>query len=211
MNLSNLPYMVMPMQLEDVPTISEIEQTVFTLPGSANTFMHEVRDNPSSEYLILRYKPVQQEPKERSILPRSVQRLFKAPPNEPSILGYGGFWMILEEAHICTLALRPEWRGRGLGELLLVFLIVRAQERGAEVITLEARVTNYRAQNLYRKYGFQVVGRRKGYYSDNNEDALIMTTDPIIAPEYQQRFRELMARLQERLDSQPNQPPTGQL
>ncbi len=208
MNLNGLPYAITPMSLEDVPTVHAVEQIVFTLPWSANTFTHELRDNPSAEYLVLRYLPALNGSKEKNGLSRSIQRLFKAPQSDRNLLGYGGFWMILEEAHICTLAIRPEWRGRGLGELLLASLIERALGRQAEVVTLEVRVTNTKAQNLYQKYGFREVGRRKGYYSDNNEDALIMTTGPVNDAEYQRDFQQLVARLGERLRSQPKLPPT---
>ena len=208
MHLNGLSYAVAPMRLEDVPTVYEIEQVVFTLPWSANTFIRELRDNPSSEYLVLHYNAMTSDLKERSLLPRSMQRFFRTSQSDPHLLGYGGFWVILEEAHICTLALRPEWRGRGLGELLLVLLIERAHDRQADVVTLEVRVTNIRAQNLYRKYGFREVGRRKGYYSDNGEDALIMTTDSTVSAAYRESFQQLAARLGERLRSQPNLPPT---
>jgi [ribosomal protein S18]-alanine N-acetyltransferase len=208
-NLDGLPYIVLPMRLEDVPAVSELEHIVFTLPWSSATFGYELRNNPSSEYLTLRYRPWGEESGRKHLLSRSVWRLFKKSSDEddPALLGYGGFWMMLEEAHICTLAMRPEWRGRGLGELLLAALIAHAYERHAEVVTLEVRVGNITAQNLYTKYGFKTVGRRKAYYSDNHEDAFIMTTDMIVAPAYQERFQQLTEALRARLLAQPNTPP----
>lgn len=207
MDLEGLPYAVTPMQLEDVPAVTAIERMVFTMPWSANAFTYELRHNPSSEYLVLWYLPWLHKPEGGRGLLRPMQRLLKPAKNEWALLGYGGFWMMLEEAHICTLAVRPEWRGRGLGELLLASLIERAMERRAEVLTLEARVSNLVAQNLYGKYGFRVVGRRKGYYSDNGEDALIMTTDSVVSPEYQRRYHALVEALLRRLQEQPDIPP----
>ena len=80
-------------------------------------------------------------------------------------------------------------------------------EHQAEVVTLEVRASNMKAQNLYQKYGFAVVGRRKGYYSDDGEDALIMTTETVTTPEYRERFQKLMTQLRERLLAQSNRPP----
>ena len=97
------------------------------------------------------------------------------------MLGYAGLWLLIDEAHISTIAVAPEWRGRGLGELLLASLLERAISIGADVATLEVRASNLVAQNLYRKYRFTVVGVRKGYYTDNFEDALVMTTPPCAA------------------------------
>lgn len=115
------------------------------------------------------------------------------------IVGYGGFWLMAREAHIGTLAVKPEHRGRGIGELLLATMIERAVELGAEVMTLEVRVSNQVALNLYRKYGFTQVGLRRHYYSDNQEDALIMSAEPLTLPYFQARFRNLRARLSEEL------------
>jgi ribosomal-protein-alanine N-acetyltransferase len=207
MNLDNLPYRLEGMRTEDVATVSEIEKTVFTLPWSATAFFYELRNNPTAEYHVLRYVPWVRESWENRVLPKSVRRFFHSPKNDQSLLGYGGFWFVLEEAHICTLAVRHEWRGRGLGELLLASLIERSMERNAEVVTLEVRASNTKAQNLYQKYGFLVVGRRKGYYSDDGEDALIMTTETVSSSEYQERFQKLVAQLRERLLAQSNRPP----
>jgi len=204
--LDGLPYVLATMQLEDVPAVSEMERHVFTLPWSSATFSYELRHNPSSEYLVLRYQPPAEKAGRRPKLPGSVRRWFKPADPDPSLLGYGGFWMMLQEAHICTLAVRPEWRGCGLGELLLGGLIERALARKAEVVTLEVRVSNLVAQNLYAKYGFRIVGRRKGYYSDNHEDAFIMTTDSVSAPDYQQCLHDLQARLYARLLAQHHPP-----
>ena len=92
----------------------------------------------------------------------------------PPIVGFAGMWIIYDEAHITTIGIDPTYRGRGLGELLLIDLYDEALRRGAGWLTLEVRVSNTAAQELYRKYGFTVQGTRRRYYSDNNEDAYIM-------------------------------------
>lgn len=199
MNLEGTPYALMPMRLADVFTVSAIEQVVFSLPWSTSAFTYDLSNNPNAEYLVLRYLPWAAPEREKRPLSRSVRRLFQPPREDPSLIGYGGLWMVFEEGHICTLAVRPAWRGRGLGELLLAGLIERASERGAEVMTLEVRMSNVTAQNLYLKYGFHIVGRRKGYYADNREDALIMSTDAIVSSDYRDKLAGLTARLRERL------------
>ena len=194
-----LLYRVEPMTIRDIPTISTIEQAVFALPWSATAFRYEIDSNAASEYYTARYAPwVRQAPPGTDIL-RKARSILGRVPYDRSIVGYGGFWVIVDEAHICTLAVSEAWRGRGLGELLLVTMIDKARRRGAEVVTLEVRVGNSIAQSLYFKYGFEIVGRRKRYYSDSGEDALIMTTAPITSSAYQRRFRALAEQLDSRL------------
>lgn len=109
------------------------------------------------------------------------------------IVGFVGVWFMVGEAHIVTIAVAPEERRRGIGELLLIAATELALRHEQEVVTLECRVSNLPAQALYEKYGFSQVGVRKRYYTDNNEDALIMTTPPIQAKAYQQHFEQLRA------------------
>lgn len=210
MNLDGLPYALAPMKMSDVPTVSRIEQLVFSLPWTATAFRYEVCHNDTSDYLVLRYLPWVAKAEATSLL-RPIRRLLGVSTYDPSLLGYGGFWVMLDEAHICTVALRDEWRGRGLGELLVQLLMERACARKARVATLEVRISNALAQNLYKKYGFGIVGRRKRYYSDNGEDAYIMTTGEISSASYQERLRQLACRLRERLSAQPGLPPSGAL
>jgi len=207
MNLDDLPYSVERMQLDDVPTVSAVELEVFTMPWSSTAFEYELRHNPSSRYLVLRYLPWRREHVSDGALPLRVRRMLKPSHEDLSLLGYGGFWMMVDEAHICTLAVRPQWRGRGLGELLLLSLVEQAIERQAAVVTLEVRVSNLRAQNLYKKYGFAVVGERKRYYSDNQEDALIMTTESVHSATFQQMLSEHTAALRTRLLAERDAPP----
>lgn len=205
MNLADLPYALMPMEVEDIPTVSLIERNVFTLPWSTNAFTYEIKHNPASDYLVLKYVPWM-EAKNKGGLSERVRRLFR-PGEDISLVGYGGFWILVDEAHICTIAIRPEWQGRGLGELLLLALMEQAMKRDAQVVTLEVRISNLKAQNLYLKCGFKTVGKRKGYYSDNHEDALIMTTDAINTPAFQAKFWQLADELRDRLLAEPQEAP----
>lgn len=173
------------MQQSDVATVAAIERMVFTMPWSSSAFGYELRSNPHSHYYVARAESIPRTLDERGM--------------DPSIVGYGGFWMLLDEAHVCTLGVHPDWRRRSAGELLLAHMISEAAGMGANVVTLEVRVSNLAAQRLYEKYGFGTVGMRKGYYSDNNEDALIMTTEPIGSAAYQSRFNRLQRLLRQRL------------
>ena len=206
MNLDGLPYAVEPMKREDISTVHRIENQVFSLPWSAHAFRYEITYNENSTYLVLRYRPWAEKQSE-SFLPQPVARLFGRADKDPSLLGYGGFWMIAARAHISTLALRPEWRRRGLGELLLASFCEKALQRGARVINLEVRTSNTVAQNLYEKYGFKITKTHEGYYSDNGEDAYIMSTRFYSVQEYQGHLDTLTNDLRERLASQTQAPP----
>jgi ribosomal-protein-alanine N-acetyltransferase len=127
-------------------------------------------------------------------------------PEAVNIVGFAGLWHMVNEAHITTIAAHPEYRGRGVGELMLSSMIGVAYTVHARFVTLEVRVSNYVAQNLYRKYGFSQTGVRRRYYSDNHEDAFVMSTENITTDAYQQRFTELRARLLLRLEAD-NKPP----
>ena len=107
------------------------------------------------------------------------------------LAGYVGVWFQGNEAHITEIAVREQFRGQGIGELLLIGSVRVATTYGSTVVTLEVRVSNFIAQRLYEKYGFSTAGIRKGYYSDNREDALIMTTNPIHTSEYRSKFNQL--------------------
>jgi len=207
MNLEGLPFAIEAMELDDVPTISAVERAVFTMPWSSSAYEYELRYNPSSSFMVLRYLPWRYEADAEGRLSRTVRRLLHPEREDRSLLGYGGLWMMVDEVHISTLALREEWRGRGLGELLLATLIETAKNRGAAVVTLEVRVSNLRAQRLYTKYGLSVVGERKRYYSDNHEDALIMTTEPLANAAFTQRYAALTQALLARLQAESATPP----
>jgi ribosomal-protein-alanine N-acetyltransferase len=192
-----LPYLIEPMSVGDLRQVMAIERTAFSSPWPASAYQHELTQNDLSTYLVLRQQEARPKPGLRRLVGRRLGRAADGP-----LLGYGGFWMIVDEAHISTLAVHPEWRGRGLGELLLVALIEAAVQRGARVATLEVRVSNVVAQALYGKHAFAQVGRRKAYYTDNREDALIMTTPRLDEPHFAARYAARKERLQMRLRAQ---------
>lgn len=140
-----------PMRVDDIETICEIEKEAFPTPWTPGAFHNELTNNHFAYYLVMEVAG--------------------------AIAGYAGMWLIMDEAHITNIAVRLPFRGRKLGERLLAELGRRAWGKGAKRMTLEVRVTNRVAQNLYEKMGFRSVGVRKGYYTDNNEDALIMWAD----------------------------------
>jgi ribosomal-protein-alanine N-acetyltransferase len=134
------------------------------------------------------------------VLARWTRRLKGTDPGP--VLGYGGFWLLVDEAHICTIAVDPHWRCRGLGELLLLSLLERGMALNASRSTLEVRASNQAARALYLKYGFEIVSRRKRYYTDNNEDAYIMATPLFESPEFQARLNHCRTELYARLHAE---------
>lgn len=111
------------------------------------------------------------------------------------LCGYTGFWLIGEEAHITTLAVHPDYRRRSIGERLLIHDIQMATKVGARWMTLEVRVSNDAAQSLYYKYGFKSLGTRRKYYQDNNEDALVLWTENILDPVFQEMLQQRIDEL----------------
>ncbi|MDW8269152.1 MAG: ribosomal protein S18-alanine N-acetyltransferase [Anaerolineae bacterium] len=164
--VASLPFYVDVMRLEDIPEVMAIERRVFTPAWSSGIYRRELLANPWSHYRVVRSRGV----------------------GLPSILAYGGVWQMGDVAHIPTIATHPDYSGRHLGSYLLVHLLLIAAELGCTEVTLEVRVSNARAIALYRRHGFVEVGRRPRYYSDNDEDALLMTR-------YGLDRRQLMAEL----------------
>jgi ribosomal-protein-alanine N-acetyltransferase len=208
-------YTIDRMTMADVPRVVEIERLAYPSTWPPSAYRKELQDNRWAHYIVLRDKKIAeehftmaaQEPeKPRRLFPLSLlpgrQSVTLPPPNLASIIGFAGLWLMVDEAHITTIATHPGFRRLGLGEYMLASLIDIAYSINAKWVTLEVRVTNYTAQNLYRKYGFHEAGIRHRYYSDNNEDALIMWTDEINSTAYKQKFQELKAALMRRLEAQ---------
>lgn len=137
------------MNIADVEAVHAIEEAVFTPPWTLDAFYHEMTTNTQATYVV-------------------------AVDDTDQIIGFCGMWIVLDESQITNVAVLPEGRGKGIGESLMREAIRIARERDVVLMSLEVRVTNRVAQNLYRKLGFQDGGIRKGYYSDNQEDALVM-------------------------------------
>jgi [ribosomal protein S18]-alanine N-acetyltransferase len=188
-------YLLRHMRLEDIPQVVKIDEASFPSSWSPRTYQFEISNRDTSQMIVLEISNTALHPVGgwRSV----VQRLLN-PKNPDAIIGYGGCWLIAGEAHISTIAVHPDFRGLGLGELLLVGMLQRGIYLGGDYSVLEVRASNYTAQALYRKYEYQVVGRRKAYYRDNSEDALLMEIRPLDAA-YQQRLAKRAAALQERL------------
>lgn len=117
------------------------------------------------------------------------------------LVGYIGYWLILEEVHITAVAVDPQYRRMGIGEQLLIAMTDHCKTKGAKWMTLEVRVSNVAAQKLYEKYGFKVLGRRKQYYHDNQEDALVMWTENIWHEPFKSGFDRLRDEAAERMES----------
>lgn len=127
-----------------------------------------------------------------------------ASSSNPRVVGLVGLWIMVGEAHITTIGVREAYRRQGIGESLLIAAIELALMQNAQVVTLEVRVSNTAAQALYEKYGFTKVGVRRGYYTDNQEDALIMTTDTITSASFQSQFQRLKLDYSQRWGSAPS-------
>ncbi len=182
------------MALADLDQVIEIERASFSAPWSRQAYRFEITQNASSTMRVVRL----QGPWTGHAPPASTQ--------VPLVLAYGGFWLVVDEAHVATLAVHPDWRGLGLGELVLLSLLERGIELGALRATLEVRVSNLVAQNLYYKCGFEIVARNKHYYADNDEDAYIMATSSLHNPEVRARLRQRRAELDARLARLPDDP-----
>ncbi len=194
------PYLISAMTSADLDEVLAIEQVSFPVPWSARSFLSELA-LPYGIYRVARAvggESVAGEPRGarppwgRALGCRSV------PPWGGLLVGYAGLQVILDEGHITTIAVHPDYRRRGIGEMLLLDLFEQAVPRGAVRLTLEVRVSNLPAQALYQKYGFAIAGRRLRYYA-NGEDALIMWTEGQDTPEARARLAELRCRLQSRL------------
>jgi ribosomal-protein-alanine N-acetyltransferase len=160
----------------DVRAVMRIEALSFSTSWPASAFASELNDNKLAHYFIGR-------------VPAGDD------PTGGGIVAYGGIWVILEDSHVTTIAVHPDWRGKKYGEEMLVHLLHEAIERGASWITLEARESNTVAQNLYRKYGFTTVSTRRAYYSDNGENAVVMWAGNLRGSLYRNRLAALEREL----------------
>jgi len=136
------------MKEKDLDEVIAIEKVSFPSPWTRNMFLQELKDSCLSYFLVARI--------------------------DKCVVGYGGFSLILEEAHIGNLAVHPGFRRMRIGEKLLTVMLDRAKSQGIKRVALEVRAGNLPAQNLYRKFAFRVTGRQRKYYQDTGEDALIM-------------------------------------
>jgi ribosomal-protein-alanine N-acetyltransferase len=162
------------MSVDDLAEVQEIEAESFTTPWPPHAYRAELETNRMAHYIVARHGD--------------------------RVVGFGGMWLMVDEAHITTFAVRRTWRRQGIGERLLIALLDLAKARGAREATLEVRPSNRPARRLYEKYGFALVGLRPHYYTDDNEDALIMTTDRLDGRQMRERLIALRAEVANRPD-----------
>ena len=205
-----MPYALRPMQERDLAQAAEIERDAFPTLFPPTAFRRELK-NRLARYIVARRldDPPELTPQPADT-PTGIGRLWRGAaslwngrpvawqPGQQYIVGFLGVWYMPDDAHIVSVGVRANYRGMGIGELLLIGAIEQAQRRRMHAVTLEVRVSNHIAQNLYKKYGFESVGVRKGYYSDNREDALIMTAHAIHTPLYRRQLNRLIASHQQR-------------
>jgi len=177
---------VTPMTVDDLDAIMALERVCFKDPWTRRMYLADLTQNELATYLAMR-SPIGDPGHYSSLVTR-----------HPSLLAYGGFWLMADEAHIATIASHPELRGCGLGLYLMLALLDVAQAAGACLSTLEVRAGNLPAQRLYEKLGFEIAGQRRHYYRDG-EDGLIMTTPPLAEPEMQERLAAARADALRRL------------
>jgi ribosomal-protein-alanine N-acetyltransferase len=219
-------FVVEPMRVEHIPAVSAIERQSFPQAWPQSAYRREIQENRMAHYIVARYlgepphapvdaesAPAQPSPSGEGLFDRLTRRLLR-PAHDPSptspqleqelrsIAGYAGMWIMTDEAHITTIASAPSFRGRGVGELLVLALIDRALANGARWMTLEVRASNTVAQNLYRKYTFKEMGVRRRYYSDNGEDALVMWTDALDSDSFREAHERNEQTLGQRLDAE---------
>lgn len=195
--MAGAQYLIRPMDYEDVPQVAQIDREAF--PGewvfrSQSAYRRDL-DNPSVRYVVVcKRGAAERAPRPTARKASWLKRVLShdrgiAISNE--VVGFAGFWMMMREAHIIAIGVRDAYRRLGIGEGLLIATIELAQILNASVITLEVRASNEMAQELYKKYGFQVTGRRLRYYSSDGEDAIIMSTDTITSMSFQATFQQL--------------------
>jgi ribosomal-protein-alanine N-acetyltransferase len=209
------------MRIADIPQVLEVERESFPSMWPPTAFKRELQQNRLAHYIVVvendpsRAPPVPVELPEPEQSPTRVGRLLGEirnflgvddaaaglPPVEERselIIGFIGVWMLPDEAHIVTVAVRDSHRRKGIGELLLIQAIELARSMGQELVTLECRVTNEPALALYEKYGFQQVGLRPRYYSDNHEDAYVLTVSSVLSDRFARHFEQLKAEHERR-------------
>ena len=213
------PYEVRPMTSKDILQVIEIERQSFPAMWPPTAFKRELQQNQLAHYLVV--TEAQRQPAkltESSTPPDSkvpgllrfltnVGQAFSMPKQESLlppedrpvlIVGFIGLWFLADEAHVVTVAVRESHRRRGIGELLLITALDLTRHQGQSALSLECRVSNNVAINLYEKYGLKRMGIRPRYYSDNHEDAYIFTSADVQSMTFQEQFRQLKQNYEQR-------------
>jgi len=158
-----------PMRHADIPVVQLIERGIFLSPWPKNAYAAELTQNRQAHYIVLR--------------------------DGEELIGYAGLWKVVHEAHITTIGVRAQSQRQGYGTVLFAALLQRSYELAARWITLEVRANNLAAIRLYERFGFRAIGRRRGYYTDNGEDAVIMWSNSLHAPRFKERFRDILSAI----------------
>ena len=201
-----MPYYVRLMRKEDIAQVNEIDREAFPTEWSLVNYRHELQ-NRLAHYIVACdeertvAKPEVKTSPEKGFLGLAsrVRQLFNyrfstnesLPSSEEYIIGFAGFWIMADEAHLTNIAVREQYRRQGIGEVLLIFIIDLTAGLNARIFTLEVRASNTAAQNLYHKYGFTQTGLRRGYYIDNREDAVLMSAENITSASFQAHLQRL--------------------
>lgn len=146
---------IRPMTAEDIPTVIDLDQRSFSLPWPERSFRFEVTENPASRCWVAEL--------------------------DGRVVGMIVVWLLVDEAHVATLATHPDYRRQGIGKRLLAHALRQMLAEGAESSFLEVRESNVAAQEMYRKFGYVPTNRRRRYYKDNDEDAILMNLDSLQA------------------------------
>lgn len=202
-----MPYYVRPMRKEDIAQVKEIDREAFPTQWPPPDYRRELQNLLARLIVVCDESKTVTEPEvearpEKGIsgLASKVRQLWRRerffgnrlPPSDRKyVLGFASIWIMADEAHLTNIAVRNQYQRQGIGERLLISTIDLAAELKTNFITLEVRASNTAAQSLYSKYGFTQVSVRPGYYTDNKEDALIMSTESIASATFQARFQRL--------------------
>ena len=168
----------------DIATVQEIEREIFATPWPRNAYYRELASRASAHYVVLRKEGIE------------APSRFRGADFDPTIIGYGGMWRMYDEAHVTTIGVRRDLHHSGHGRILFAGLVQAAYDMGAKWITLEVRTTNDNAMRMYEGFGFKVIGRRKGYYTDNGEDAIVMWSDSIHSPRFRRAYETNLERIE---------------
>jgi len=202
-----LSYYVRPMRKEDIAQVKEIDREAFPTQWPPPDYRHELQNLLARLIVVCDESktvavPEVKSPQEKGIsgLASKVRRLWhrerffgnELPTSgKQYVLGFASIWVMADEAHLTNIAVRKQYQHQGIGEWLLISIIDLAAKLKANFITLEVRASNTAAQSLYHKYGFTKVSVRPGYYTDNREDALLMSTESITSAPFQARLQQL--------------------
>ena len=203
----NLSYCVRLMRKEDIGQVSEVDREAFPTQWPPINYRRELQNRLAHYIVVSDEEGVFEEPEVKVSSEKGISRLVtrirwlfnhdrffsngQPPAAGQHLIGFVGFWIVAGEAHITSIAVRETHRRRGIGEWLLISAIDLATELNARIITLEVRASNTAARGLYYKYGFVQTGLRRGYYTDNTEDAVLMSTENITSASFQARLNQL--------------------